>query len=101
MKIGVDFLRHNIFPRLEYLTCTLFFFREKCLVSELLSIFYGSHFKTAKTKTSVSTIMFPINCQMFIVLYNIFRGKRNGNDVVLVSLLVILNMFHMFYYFCC
>ena len=79
----------------------IFFFREKCLVSELLSIFYGSHFKTAKTKTSVSIIMFPINCQMFIVLYNIFRGKRNGNDVVLVSLLVILNMFHMFYYFCC
>ena len=79
----------------------IIFFREKCLVSELLSIFYGSHFKTAKTKTSVSIIMFPINCQMFIVLYNIFRGKRNGNDVVLVSLLVILNMFHMFYYFCC
>ena len=53
----------------------IIFFREKCLVSELLSIFYGSHFKTAKTKTSVSIIMFPINCQMFIVLYNIFRGK--------------------------
>ena len=46
------------------------------ILSELLSIFYGSHFKTAKTKTSVSIIMFPINCQMFIALYNIQGEKK-------------------------